>query len=226
MHYWPKYKFETQANFEHFDYNLKPYSFVSQRKIMPKVKLFDKEEVLQKAMMLFWRKGYHDTSIQDLVEHLGISRSSLYDTFKGKKQLFEQAFKRYSVSNVEGFRNFISTQDDVRGTLRSVFQKIISDDKTDEDCKGCFVVNTTTELVPAEPLIKTLITAHKETMEQIFLTFLQRGVETGQISPNKDIKTISHLLFTLMTGFRVVGKTRPDLDELHNSVEVVLSLLD
>ena len=50
---------------------------------------FNEDEVLIKAMELFWNKGYHATSIQDLVSNLGINRASLYDTFGGKKELFD-----------------------------------------------------------------------------------------------------------------------------------------
>jgi TetR/AcrR family transcriptional repressor of nem operon len=54
---------------------------------MPRVKLFDENEVLNKAMNLFWKQGYSATSIQDLVSHLGINRASLYDTYGDKEKL-------------------------------------------------------------------------------------------------------------------------------------------
>ena len=59
---------------------------------MPRTKQFNEEEILKKAMELFWEKGFHATSIQDLVAHLGINRASLYDTFGGKEELFKKAF--------------------------------------------------------------------------------------------------------------------------------------
>ncbi|MEL6975424.1 MAG: helix-turn-helix domain-containing protein, partial [Bacteroidota bacterium] len=62
---------------------------------MPRTKQFDEKEVLKKAMELFWEKGFHATSIQDLVSHLGINRASLYDTFGGKDELFNTAFESY-----------------------------------------------------------------------------------------------------------------------------------
>ena len=63
---------------------------------MARTKAFDEEKVLDKAMTLFWSKGYHDTSMQDLVEYLGLSRSSIYATFeKGKYSLFLASLKRY-----------------------------------------------------------------------------------------------------------------------------------
>ncbi len=63
---------------------------------MPRVKEFDPDQALDRAMELFWRKGYEATSVQDLVEHMGINRFSLYDTFGSKHELFMAALDRYS----------------------------------------------------------------------------------------------------------------------------------
>jgi TetR/AcrR family transcriptional repressor of nem operon len=73
---------------------------------MPRVKLFDENEVLNKAMNLFWKQGYSATSIQDLVSHLGINRASLYDTYGDKEKLFFRAFEFYRKTNTEGITNF------------------------------------------------------------------------------------------------------------------------
>lgn len=193
---------------------------------MPKVKLFNEQEVLQKAMVLFWTKGYHHTSISDLVAFLGISRSSLYDTFGGKRNLFMTAFQLYRSANQAGLQNFLQTQHDTRQTLRMMFEKIIHDDHIDDNCKGCFIVNTTTELVPDDEELQAIITKHKEEMEQVFFNILQAGVQSGQIKAEVDLKTVARLLYTLMTGLRVLGKTRPNEEESMASVNAVLSLLD
>ena len=193
---------------------------------MPKVKLFDTEVALEKAMMLFWKKGYYNTSIQDLTNYLGISRSSLYDTFGGKKKIFYKALDLYRTSYFDGLPTFLSTQKNVKEGLRLAFQKVITDDCEDVDSKGCFIVNTTTELLPTDSKLHEVISIHKHKVEQAFLDFLQFGVLSGQISKEKDLNTLASLLYTVLSGLRVVGKTKPDQKELMNSVEAVLSLLD
>ena len=60
-------------------------------KVMPRVKLFDEKDVLNKATDLFWKQGFAATSVQDLVSHLGINRASLYDTFGDKEKLFKKS---------------------------------------------------------------------------------------------------------------------------------------
>jgi TetR/AcrR family transcriptional repressor of nem operon len=193
---------------------------------MPRVKLFSEEEALEKAMMIFWKKGYHDTSIQDLVDNLGINRASLYDTFGGKKKLFDSVFEYYRKSGNEGLREVLNSQANVKETFRMIFRHVIEGDMADPDNKGCLVANTTTELLPHDSELTSVIARHKESVEKIFYDFLLLGVESGEISAEKDLKTMATLLYTLLTGLRVTGKTRPDQKESMASVDAVLSLLD
>lgn len=67
---------------------------------MPRKKQFDPGVALRQAMELFWEKGYEATSIQDLLEKMGINRFSLYDTFKGKRELFDAAMALYLAGQV------------------------------------------------------------------------------------------------------------------------------
>ena len=81
---------------------------------MGRYKTFDENAILHKAVELFWRKGYNATSIQDLVDHLGLNRSSIYETFGGKRALFEQAFEQYQHTNMTQLREFLRTYPEVR----------------------------------------------------------------------------------------------------------------
>lgn len=193
---------------------------------MPRTKKFDQEEVLRKAMHLFWKEGYYNTSVQDLVDVLGINRASLYDTFGGKKKLFDKAFEAYRSNMSQGLDHFLQRQNDVKSGLRMLFEKMIYDDHSDPDCKGCFIVNTTTELIPADPLLQPIINEHKLKIETLFFAFLKKGQDSGQISAEKNLKMIASLLYTLMTGLRVVNKSKPEMSETIAAVDAVLSLLD
>ena len=62
---------------------------------MPRPKSFDVDEVLDRAVDLFWVNGFAATSMADLVNHLGINRGSLYSTFGSKQELYERALERY-----------------------------------------------------------------------------------------------------------------------------------
>jgi TetR/AcrR family transcriptional repressor of nem operon len=193
---------------------------------MPRTKQFDESEALKKAMLLFWKKGFHNTSIHDLVQALGINRGSLYSSFGGKRKLFNQALELYLSSGSKGMDFLIVEQQEVKAALRKVFENIINDDCNDEDRKGCFAVNTATEMLPADSQILEVLALNKLNMEAHFLKFLEKGVLAGQISNDKDIKTISTLLYTLMSGLRVNGKITSNPAQCLASVDAVLSLLD
>jgi TetR/AcrR family transcriptional regulator, transcriptional repressor for nem operon len=192
---------------------------------MPKVKLFNEDEVLEKAMELFWKKGYHATSIQDLVTHLGLSRSSIYDTYGGKKELFNKSFLLYRTSNYNGLKVFFESQPTVVEGFKKMFTLAIQESQTDSDNKGCFVVNTTTELIPGDDDLVRVLDKNKADFEAFFYTALLSGEQSGEIPKGKDLKAIASLLFILYGGIRVVAKLTPNTKNLMASVEPVLSLL-
>ena len=194
-------------------------------KIMPRVKLFDKDDVLEKAMLLFWNKGYHATSIQDLVNALGINRGSLYDTFGGKKNLFEQALALYCNQNIKIKREFLQSEKSVKTALKKLFQVFI-DDSFNDNNNGCFVVNTTTELSCEDDSINTALLMNKDNFEAMFLECLKKGQKSGEISQNKDIKSLSYMIYVLFSGIRVVARLEKDNQRLHKLSNVVLTLLD
>jgi len=193
---------------------------------MPRVKLFDENEVLTKAMNLFWKQGYAATSVQDLVNHLGINRASLYDTFGDKEQLFRKSFELYRKTNIEGLKQFLGRHEDIREGFTKLFDNAIQEAVTDKDRKGCFVVNTTTELVPNDESITQVLEKNKIDFEDIFFEFLKKGKEAGQFNTTKDLRSIAALFYTLYNGLRVVSKVQPDKKKLTDTVKVALSLLD
>lgn len=194
---------------------------------MPRTKSFVEKDVLHKAMKLFWKKGYHATSMQNLVSALGINRASLYDTFGGKKKLFDQALELYCFNNKEDTLHFLNEQVSVKEGIRKLFEFAIIKATSDTNKKGCFVVNSTTEMIPEEDEgTKKILFDNKESFELIFYNFLLSGQKSGEISKNKDVKAIATLIYTLFSGINVVSKIESQKNNLLPTVDLVLSLLD
>ncbi|MCH4822054.1 TetR/AcrR family transcriptional regulator [Gramella lutea] len=193
---------------------------------MARTKTFDEKEVLNKAMELFWENGYHATSIQDLVDKLGINRASLYNTYGGKYELFNRSFEFYREINSNRIREFLATQPDPKKAFRRLFEMAIDESVKDECRKGCFVVNTTTELIPGDIEIQKKLLENKGFMEGIFYEYLLKASEKQGILIEKDLSTIAKVLFTFYSGLKVIAKIKPDKDELMNSVNSMISLLD
>ncbi|MCB0669999.1 MAG: TetR/AcrR family transcriptional regulator [Saprospiraceae bacterium] len=193
---------------------------------MARHKQFDEEVVLKKAMVLFWKNGFHDTSIQELVEHLGINRASLYDTFGGKDALFEKAFEQYRQMNTEAAEKILASEQSAKAGLRQLFLASLESAIGDPERKGCFVVNTTTELLPNDEKWRPVLDRNRKIFEAIFLRQLERGVAQGEISPDKNLKDIASMLFALNNGIGVVSKINPSKHDLIKVVDAALRVLD
>lgn len=193
---------------------------------MPRTKQFDEQEVLKKAMELFWKKGFHDTSMQELVDHLGINRASLYDTYGGKDALFEKAFEQYRQMNTQAAEALLASEPSVKEGFRKLFTASLEATVKDPEKKGCFVVNTTTELLPNEAKWLPILDRNRKTFEALFLKYLERGVAQGEINPDKDLKSVAAMLFALNNGIGVVAKINPSKKDMIRIVEAALQVLD
>lgn len=193
---------------------------------MARTKQFDEEEVLNRALELFWKQGYNATSMQDLVSHLGINRASLYDTYTGKRELFNRALNNYRLHNAQGISDFLNKYDSVKEGLHKLFKNSINESVADKDHKGCFVTNTTTELLPGDDEIHTVLIENKILFEGIFEDYINKGIKSGEIDSSKNAKSIAGFLFMLNNGLRVTAKVNPDKSELESIIESALSVLD
>lgn len=192
---------------------------------MPRVKLFDEEEVLSKAMNLFWKQGYAATSVNDLVNFLGINRASLYDTFGDKDKLFKKSFALYRKTNTDWLKEFFKNRPNIKNGFAELFDIAIQQAIEDEDNKGCFVVNTTTELIPNDESLLKLIEKNKYDFENLFYEYLKKGKDDGQLKTNQNLKSLASLLFILFNGIKVVSKISPQKQELKSSIDLALILV-
>ncbi|MEO9510924.1 MAG: TetR/AcrR family transcriptional regulator [Flavobacteriaceae bacterium] len=193
---------------------------------MPRVKQFDEKEILNKAMELFWKKGFHATSMQHLVSHLGINRASLYDTFGGKEALFNSAFSEYRSTARHFFKSIFDKENTVRKGLKELFDTAIEEAVTDEDRKGCFVVNTTTELIPGDEGLRKVLQDNATNIQQLFIDYIQEGIDANEFDNSKNAEGIGLMLYTLYIGLRVAAKTDSDPEKLTRMVRAGLSVLD
>ena len=193
---------------------------------MPRVKTFDEDQVLEKAMELFWKQGYNATSMQNLVDALGINRASLYDTFKGKKELFVRAFQRYRARSKSFLKETLLPKADIREGFRAVFLAELEGGEQDCDSKGCFVVNSTTELAPQDEEITAIVCENRQVVISTFQSYLDYGKKAGQLSPDKDTLALAHYFFTFFNGLKVISKLTTPREELEKMVETALGALD
>lgn len=189
---------------------------------MPKSVSFDRKEVLEKVTKLFWKKGFHATSMQDLVDATGLNRSSLYNSFGDKHQLFETALSHYESWQSQTLLNSMEQGISPLESVRLFFLTIVNNIKNDQDHKGCLISNCTTELANSDQKVQQLLINNKEAMVTIFERKVIAAQETGQIDSASDSHLLALYLYSNLQGLHVTALLMNDQSELDALVEKVL----
>lgn len=191
---------------------------------MGRSKEFDTDKALIQAMELFWSNGYEKTSIQDLLDVMGIHRKSLYDTFGDKHELYMEAIKRYQQIVERNIKKQLIQGSSIKEIIKNLFYMIIDNERFRKH--GCLFVNMAVELSACDDEAKTRSIEHYKNIETLFYELLLQGQETGEIGANKDATMLAQYFLNSWTGIRVLGKTLNDRKVFENIIEATLSILD
>ncbi|TYS24271.1 TetR/AcrR family transcriptional regulator [Bacillus inaquosorum] len=191
---------------------------------MARNKEFDEKKALRKAMELFWEQGYEKTSMQDLVDRMGVHRRSIYDTFGDKHTLFMRALCHYVEIMEVRMKNEVKTELTVKQAIRKLFEMVIY--PKENHPKGCLAVNAAVELSLIDEEVAKKITEIFINAEALLFDLLKHGQEQGEIPKHYDIKGLSQFIHNSLVGIRVLAKTTNDKEKLENIIDLTLSTLD
>ncbi len=194
--------------------------------VMARTKDFDENEVLLKAIQLFWHKGYNATSMQDLVDALGISRSSLYDTYTDKHTLFLKALEGYQVAGAAKIQEIINQGTSAKETVKKLLELVLSELKGDKQQKGCFMVNAEVEVAPHDQEVSAMICKNDQQMEEAFYQVIKKGQESGELKNKQDGRALSRFIFNSVKGMRVTAKSATDPSLFADIIALTVSTLD
>ncbi|MBO9204133.1 MULTISPECIES: TetR/AcrR family transcriptional regulator [Niastella] len=193
---------------------------------MPKTKQFDETEVLIRARELFCKKGYNGTSMDDLVQATGISRSSIYDTFGDKHGLFLKSLDQYRNEQQCTMEQQTAKSDSPKKKIRAIFEYFINDILADKDGKGCLLINVSLELGSVDNEVATIFHANMDDMEQLLASLIKEGQAKGEIPKKFTPKAMARHFYNSLMGLRVTGTNKPDGELLREIVKLTLSILD
>lgn len=193
---------------------------------MARQKGFDREAVLVKAMETFWRYGYEGTSVQDLVESMGINRGSLYDTFTDKRSLFLEAIAHYEATIVQNLVKSLEAPGASKQAIIDYFNSVVDRILEDPERRGCLITNTAIELCAHDSETATRVTNNLKRIEKAFYTALSRAQAQGELSQDQDLHALGSFLTCSLQGLRVMSRVNPSRKPLQDVVKVILSVLD
>ncbi|MFK8165342.1 MAG: TetR/AcrR family transcriptional regulator [Lewinella sp.] len=187
---------------------------------MARTKEFDEQAVLEKARDLFWERGYTATSIRDLEEYLGISRSSIYLAFGGKRELYDRTLAMYREESMLGLERNLTEAEDLRQALIELFTATAR--QSHPECKskarGCYVVNATTEMANSCSKALGFAAESREQFVAIMQAALARAQVRGKLEKQADLTELADYLFVCYNGLQVVVQTNIERGALVKAV--------
>lgn len=193
---------------------------------MGRPRAFDKTQVLDKAVQVFWAQGYEAASLAELTRAMGISRSSFYATFGTKRDLFLAALRRYGETTQDWRVDLLEGDTPGAAAIRTVIEAAVAAALADGRARGCLLGNAAAEVSAGDPLIGKRIRAALARMARAYHAAVVRGQAAGDISRRHDPRALARFLLSSVTGLGIVGKANPDRAVLEDIARVTLAALD
>jgi TetR/AcrR family transcriptional regulator, transcriptional repressor for nem operon len=186
---------------------------------------FDIEQVLERAMHLFWKQGYEATGLVELERATGLGRQSLYGVFGDKRGLFLAVVEHYFSHVIQPGVDVLDAPGSGRANLERVFGAWEATAAL-PDFHGCLVGNSVPELSAKDEEIAGLLRRKLELMEAAFVRALRRAKRDGEVRTELDVKNTARALLTLAQGLSIVARAQRDPAFVRGVVQTARSLLD
>jgi TetR/AcrR family transcriptional regulator, transcriptional repressor for nem operon len=187
---------------------------------------FETSEVLRKAMHVFWSKGYEATSLNDILEATGLSKSSLYATFGDKRELFLATFDAYRRERLWHLHRILNEEQPACLCIESFFRQVLARSEDPASAQGCMTANEAVELAPHDNEIRRLVADDFQAIEDAFAQAITRGQADGSIARHKEPRALARFLVVNLQGLEVMVRAKTDRTLLDMTVTVMLSALD
>jgi TetR/AcrR family transcriptional repressor of nem operon len=187
---------------------------------------FEIEEAVRKAMGVFWDHGYHDASLPDLLEGMGLSRGSFYKAFSDKRGVFLRALDVYIDDAIRKTSEMLSSTASPKAAIRDAFSCYAELSSGEDGLRGCFVVLTATEMLPGDEEVLIRIARLFRRLQDLFAAAIIRAQALGEIDHSLNERTFARFLVCQIQGMRVLGKAGADRDDMRSVIDLALKPLD
>lgn len=177
-------------------------------KDMARPRTFEEGQAVEAAMRAFWESGYEATSTQDLCTATGLGRSSIYNAFEGKRELFDKALRRYMAQKDAELAELLESGLPVREKVRALLWYAV--DSPESDPPGCFVTNTLVELGTRDPELAGPARRHQEERVARLRDAFAAARAQGELAPDRDPDALAHFLMATIGGMRVAARGGAD----------------
>jgi TetR/AcrR family transcriptional regulator, transcriptional repressor for nem operon len=194
---------------------------------MPKPKSHSRDDLIDKAMLLFWSKGFEATSMEDLVKATGVSRYGIYEEASGKEGLFLSCLEAYSQNIVTPAFARVEHPDAGLQAIADYFEyQINAGESAGLPGPGCLMANSMTEVAPQNATVAKRVAGHNARLLAGFTAALSNGVESSSRQIKADeIAQLAQMLVAFANGLWSMSRTVDSAEPLRGAVGAIMKLL-
>lgn len=194
-------------------------------RVMAGTKQFDEDEVLDRALLLFWRRGFGATSMQDVAQATGVLRGSLYHAYGDKQALFLRVFGRYRTRYLDSLREALAAptaEEALRRYLRLAIDMVTAVDD-DEVTRGCLTTKTATDETAMDDAIRAALRGLLDDVQQALAERLGQPDAAGRLALPP--AAAARLVTTTTRGMVVLERVYRDVAQLEAVADDLLRLM-
>jgi AcrR family transcriptional regulator len=183
---------------------------------------FDREQALESAMEVFWKKGFESTSITDLTEAMGSNPPSLYAAFGDKERLFLEAVERYQARRGETCP--YCEEPTARGALETLLTYMANELSSADHPRGCMMVMAAATSSGTSPQLQAALAERRAAARTNLKARIERGIKEGDVPPGTDAGALADFFGTIMTGMSLQARDGATRKSLLATVERAMSV--
>ena len=193
---------------------------------MARPREFDPDAVLERAMHVFWTKGYEAASLDDLCDATKLNRSSLYASFGDKRALFLETIDRYGDRTITRIAAALSRPLPIREAVAAFLAEMIDQIVAGPGRSGCFIGNCAAEVARHDRAAAASVRRNLKRVEVTFRDAFALAKSRGELATGADIDALARFFVASTQGLRLVGKTNADRAVLEDIAGIMLRCLD
>jgi len=192
---------------------------------MARPKEFDPERALAKAMNLFWRLGYENTSTEALMKEMGIAKQSLYDTFGDKRSLYLKAMAYYRDQTNNQAQKMLTETPSVRDGFAKLLYGIAGETRAQHE-RGCLLLSANLQRDIKDAVIRDFLRDNQARVEAILVKALARAQKQNELAPHADLPALARFFVATIQGLRSMARLQADRKALEQVAHVALAVFN
>ena len=192
---------------------------------MARHKEFDPEHALGKAINLFWRLGYENTSLEALMKEMGIARQSLYDTFGDKRALYLKAMAHYRDQTNNQMQKMLNEVPSVRDGFAKLLYGLAGETREQHE-RGCLLLSANLQRDIKDTVIRDFLRDNQARVEAILVEALVRAQKQKELPSNAAPAALARFFVVTIQGMRSMARLKSDRKALEQVARIALAVFD